>query len=35
MHVENTENNINLDMKIKVSVEGNNLTWEVTELNKA
>ncbi|MDU4738120.1 endo-alpha-N-acetylgalactosaminidase family protein [Clostridium sp.] len=35
MHVENTENNINLDMKIKVSVEGNNLTWEVTQLNKA
>ncbi|MDB1924025.1 endo-alpha-N-acetylgalactosaminidase family protein [Clostridium tertium] len=35
MHVENTENNINLDMKIKVSVEGNNLTWEVIELNKA
>ena len=35
MHVENTENNINLDMKIKVSVEGNNITWEVTELNKA
>ena len=35
MHVENDENNINLDMKIKVSVKENDLTWEVTELNKA
>ncbi|WP_291651052.1 endo-alpha-N-acetylgalactosaminidase family protein, partial [Clostridium sp.] len=35
MHVENTENNINLDMKIKVSVKENDLTWEVTEINKA
>ncbi|MGG7141957.1 endo-alpha-N-acetylgalactosaminidase family protein [Clostridium nigeriense] len=35
MHVENTQNNINLDMKIKVSVKENDLTWEVTELNKA
>lgn len=35
MHVENTENNINLDMKIKVSVKENDLTWEVTKLNKA
>ncbi|GAA0083683.1 endo-alpha-N-acetylgalactosaminidase family protein [Clostridium sp. CTA-7] len=35
MHVENVENNINLDMKIKVSVKENDLTWEVTELTKA
>lgn len=35
MHVENTENNINLDMEIKVSVEKNDLTWEVTDLKKA
>ena len=35
MHVQKDENNINFDMKIKVSVEGNNLTWQVTELKKA
>ncbi|WP_066890372.1 endo-alpha-N-acetylgalactosaminidase family protein [Clostridium nigeriense] len=35
MHVENAENKINVDMKIKVSVKENDLTWEVTELNKA
>lgn len=35
MHVQNDENNINLDMKIKVSVKENDLTWEVTEINKA
>ena len=35
MHVEKNENNINLDMKVKVSVEENNLTWEVIEINKA
>jgi endo-alpha-N-acetylgalactosaminidase len=35
MHVENAENNINFDMKIKVSVKENDLTWEVTELKKA
>lgn len=35
MHVENTENNINFDMKIKVSVKDNDLTWEVTEINRA
>lgn len=35
MHVENNENNINLDMKVKVSVKENDLTWEVIEVNKA
>ena len=35
MHVEDAENNINLDMKIKVSVKENDLTWEVIEIEKA
>ncbi|WP_300379814.1 endo-alpha-N-acetylgalactosaminidase family protein [Clostridium sp.] len=35
MHVQNDENNINLDMKVKVSVKGNDLTWEVIELKRA
>lgn len=35
MHVEKNENNINLDMKVKVSVKENDLTWEVIEVNKA
>lgn len=34
MHVENDTNKINLDMKVKVSVKENNLTWEVTEIKK-
>lgn len=33
MHVE--KDDINLDMDVKVSVEGNNLTWEVVKLEKA
>jgi len=32
LHVEN--DSINLDMTVAISVEGNNLTWEVTELQK-
>ncbi|MBP3660184.1 MAG: S-layer homology domain-containing protein, partial [Oscillospiraceae bacterium] len=32
LHVEN--GSINLDMTVAISVEGNNLTWEVTELQK-
>ena len=33
MHVE--KDNINLDMDVKVSVQGNNLTWQVVKLEKA
>ena len=32
LHVE--KNSINLDMTVAISAEGNNLTWEVTELQK-
>ena len=32
LHVEN--GSINLDMTVAITVEGNNLTWEVTELQK-
>ena len=32
LHVEN--DSINLDMTVAISVEGNNLTWQVTELQK-
>ena len=32
LHVEN--GSINLDMTVAISVEGNNLTWQVTELQK-
>lgn len=35
MHVKNTENNIDLNMKVKVSVKENDLTWEVISLDKA
>ena len=35
MHVQKDEQNINLDLSVKVSVEGNNLTWEVIKLEKA
>ncbi len=32
LHLEN--GTINLDMTVAISVEGNNLTWEITELQK-
>ena len=35
MDIKNTENNINFNMKVKISVIENDLTWEVIELNKA
>lgn len=35
MHVENEEAGINLDMTVKISVKENDLTWEVTSLDKA
>lgn len=35
MHVEDVGSSINLDMQVKVSVEENTLTWEVTKLEKA
>lgn len=35
MDVKNTENNINLEMKVKISVKENDLTWEVIDIKKA
>lgn len=35
MHVENSASKINLDMEVKLTVSGKNLTWEVININKA
>lgn len=35
MHVEDSAHEINVDLTVKVSVEANTLTWEVTEIKKA
>lgn len=35
MHVEDADHEINIDITVKVSVEANTLTWEVTEIKKA
>ena len=35
LHLEDADAGIDLDMTVKISVEGRNLTWEVTELQKA
>ena len=35
MHVEDQTSGINFDMKVKISVDADTLTWEVIELKKA
>ena len=35
LHLENAAAGIDMDMTVAISVEGRNLTWEVTEIEKA